>query len=104
MAFARVYAEFARQGITDRVVFTGSGKLGFPEAALMAFALGCDTVNVGREAMMAIGCIQAQKCHTGRCPTGVATQSAWRQRGLVPDVKAIRQTSSIAVSQATKVS
>jgi hypothetical protein len=40
--------------------------------------------------MMAVGCIQAQKCHTGHCPTGVATQSKWLQRGLVPDVKAIR--------------
>ena len=32
-------------------------------------------VNVGREAMMAIGCIQAQKCHTDHCPVGVATQN-----------------------------
>ena len=34
------------------------------------FALGCDMVNVAREAMLAIGCIQAQKCHTDTCPTG----------------------------------
>ena len=43
--------------------------------ALLAFALGCDMVNVGREAMLAVGCIQAQRCHTGRCPTGVTTHS-----------------------------
>jgi glutamate synthase domain-containing protein 2 len=90
MAFARVYAEFARAGITDNVVFTGSGKLGFPEAALMAFALGCDTVNVGREAMMSIGCIQSQRCHTDRCPTGVATQRRWRTAGLDPASKSER--------------
>jgi hypothetical protein len=47
-------------------------------------------VNVAREAMLAIGCIQAQKCHTDTCPTGVATQNAWLARGLVPDVKAER--------------
>jgi glutamate synthase domain-containing protein 2 len=47
-------------------------------------------VNVAREAMLALGCIQAQRCHTGRCPTGIATNSAWRQRGLVPEVKADR--------------
>jgi hypothetical protein len=47
-------------------------------------------VNVAREAMLAIGCIQAQKCHTDTCPTGVATQNAWLARGLVPDVKAVR--------------
>ena len=42
----------------------------------MAFALGADMVNVGREAMLAIGCIQSQRCHTDHCPTGVATQNA----------------------------
>ena len=43
--------------------------------ALHALALGCDMINVGREAMLAIGCIQAQRCHTGSCPTGVATNN-----------------------------
>jgi glutamate synthase (ferredoxin) len=90
VGFARVYAAFAEQGVHEDVTFIGSGKLGFPETAALAFALGCDMVNVGREAMMAVGCIQAQKCHTGRCPTGVATQSPWLQRGLVPEVKAVR--------------
>ena len=47
-------------------------------------------VNVGREAMMAIGCIQAQRCHTGHCPTGVATQSSWLSRGLNPSDKSVR--------------
>lgn len=40
--------------------------------------------------MMAIGCIQAQRCHTGHCPTGVATQNPWLMRGLVPTDKAAR--------------
>ncbi|MDA0353015.1 MAG: FMN-binding glutamate synthase family protein [Chloroflexi bacterium] len=90
LGFSRVYAEFAKRGIADDIVFIGSGKLGFPEEALLAFALGCDMVNVGREAMMSIGCIQAQRCHTGRCPVGVATQSQWLMRGLDPEVKSAR--------------
>jgi glutamate synthase domain-containing protein 2 len=90
MAFARVYREFAEQDMAHRIVFVGSGKLGFPETALLAFSLGCDMVNVGREAMMAIGCIQAQRCHTGHCPTGVATQSKWLMRGLDPELKSAR--------------
>ncbi len=45
-------------------------------------------INVGREAMLAIGCIQAQRCHTGHCPTGVATQGRWLMRGLDPTEKA----------------
>jgi len=90
VAFSRVYRVFAEAGLTDRTVFIGAGKLGFPGQALLAFALGCDGVNVGREAMLAIGCIQAQRCHTDRCPTGVTTQSKRRQRGLDPADKSVR--------------
>jgi glutamate synthase domain-containing protein 2 len=90
IAFSRVYRIFAEAGLSDDVVFTGAGKLGLPENALLAFALGCDTINVGREAMLSIGCIQAQRCHTGRCPTGVTTNSAWLQRGLDPALKSVR--------------
>ncbi|MBM3659789.1 MAG: FMN-binding glutamate synthase family protein, partial [Actinobacteria bacterium] len=90
VGFSRVYRVFAEAGLTDRVVFIGAGKLGLPGQALLAFALGCDGVNVGREAMLAIGCIQAQRCHTDRCPTGVATQSKHRQRGLDPTDKSVR--------------
>src|SRR3954465_8150371 len=55
LGLARVYSAFARRGIADQVVFIASGKLGFPEAALLAFALGADMVNIAREAMLAIG-------------------------------------------------
>jgi len=90
LGFARVYSTFARAGLAEDVVFIGSGRLGFPDSALFAFALGCDMINVGREAMLAIGCIQAQRCHTGRCPTGVATQSRWLMHGLDPQLKSSR--------------
>ena len=53
-------------------------------------AMGCDMINVGREAMLAVGCIQAQLCHTGKCPTGVATQNKWLMRGLDPTDKSVR--------------
>ncbi len=90
LGFSRVYRIFAERGISDRVVFVGSGKLGFPETGLLGLALGCDLVHVAREPMLAIGCIQAQRCHTGRCPTGVATQSRWLARGLDPLDKGAR--------------
>ncbi|MEX1218554.1 MAG: FMN-binding glutamate synthase family protein [Acidimicrobiales bacterium] len=88
--FTRVYRCFAEAGIADDVVFIGSGKLGLPESALTAFALGCDMVNVGRTALFAIGCIQSQRCHTDRCPTGVATQNPRLARGLDPADKGVR--------------
>jgi glutamate synthase domain-containing protein 2 len=90
VGFSRVYASFAERGLQDDVVFVGAGKLGLPDNAVVAFALGCDMVNVGREAMLAIGCIQAQKCHTDHCPTGVATQNRWLARGLDPTLKSVR--------------
>jgi glutamate synthase domain-containing protein 2 len=90
MGFSRVYGTFAELDLTDRVTFIGSGKLGLPENAAVAFALGADMINVAREAMMSIGCIQAQKCHTDRCPTGVATQDPWLTHGLDPVSKATR--------------
>jgi glutamate synthase domain-containing protein 2 len=90
LGFARVYTEFARRGLHEDVVFIGAGKLGLPDNAIVGFALGCDMVNVAREAMLAIGCIQALKCHTDTCPTGVATQNAWLEHGLDPGLKSVR--------------
>jgi glutamate synthase domain-containing protein 2 len=89
-AFARVYRTFAARGLQDDVVFVGSARLGLPENALFALALGCDMVNVGRTAMFSIGCVQAQRCHTGKCPTGVTSHAPWLQAGLDPAEKSDR--------------
>ena len=90
LGFSRVYTAFAERNLHEQVVFLGAGKLGLPDNAVVAFALGCDMVNIGREAMLAIGCIQAQKCHTDTCPTGVATQNRWLSHGLDPELKSVR--------------
>ncbi len=89
-AFPRVYSLFKEKSIDKDIVWIGSGKLGFPDRTIIAFAMGCDLVNIAREAMISIGCIQAQKCHMGDCPTGVATQSRWLEAGLNVDDKAKR--------------
>jgi glutamate synthase (ferredoxin) len=90
LGFSRVYSIFAQHGLHEQVTFIGAGKLGLPDNAIVAFALGVDMVNVGREAMLAVGCIQAQKCHTGKCPTGVATQDKRLAYGLDPTSKSAR--------------
>src|SRR3954447_22994263 len=90
LGFASLYPLFVAAGLAEEVVFIGAGRLGFPDEAIVALALGCDMINVGREAMLSIGCIQAMRCHTDRCPTGVATQSAWLMRGLDPTLKSTR--------------
>ncbi len=90
VAFPRVYRAFLGEGMADRVAWIASAKLGFADRAIVAFCLGADLVNVAREAMLSVGCIQAQKCHTGHCPTGVATNDPRYQHGLVPGVQAER--------------
>lgn len=95
--FAHVYEIFQKQDLTDKITFIGGGKLGLPSQAMMAFALGCDLVYVAREPMMAIGCIQAQKCHTNGCPAGVATQSKWLQAGINVEQKSIRMKNYLEI-------
>jgi glutamate synthase domain-containing protein 2 len=53
-------------------------------------ALGADWCNSARGFMFSLGCIQAQTCHTGHCPTGVTTQDPHRQQALVVPDKAER--------------
>lgn len=90
VGFSRVYPIFQQAGISEEIVWIGSGKLGFPDRAAVAIAMGCDIVHIAREAMMSIGCIQAQKCQTGKCPAGVATHDKWLQGGLDVPLKAER--------------
>ena len=88
--FTDLYRLFQNKGLSERIVFIGSGKLGFPAKAAMAFAMGADIINVAREAMMSIGCIQAKICHTNKCPSGIATQNKWRQNGINIPLKSER--------------
>jgi glutamate synthase domain-containing protein 2 len=77
-------------GLRDRVRLGCAGKVvtAFDIARMMA--LGADWCNAARGFMMALGCIQAQTCHTGNCPTGVTTQDPLRERALVVPDKADR--------------
>ena len=77
-------------GVRDRIRIGASGKIvtGFDIARVLA--LGADWANSARGFMFALGCIQAQACHTGHCPTGVSTQDPVRQRALVVEDKATR--------------
>ena len=77
-------------GLRDRVRLGASGKLVSSFSILKMIALGADWANSARGFMFAIGCIQAQACHTNRCPVGVATQDATRARALDVTDKAER--------------
>ncbi|NNC81403.1 MAG: FMN-binding glutamate synthase family protein [Acidimicrobiales bacterium] len=94
--FASVYRAFADRSIHNDVVFLGAGHLGLPTEAQVALSMGVDGIGVAREAMLAVGCIQAQKCHNGHCPTGVATQNPRLTRGLDPTDKSVRLANYVA--------
>jgi glutamate synthase domain-containing protein 2 len=77
-------------GLRERVRVGCAGKVvsAFDMARMMA--LGADWCNSARGFMFALGCIQAQACHTGHCPTGVTTQDVQRQQALHVPSKAER--------------
>ena len=77
-------------GLRDRIKVGASGKIITAFDIAKTMAMGADWCNSARGFMFALGCIQAQSCHTGACPTGVTTQDALRQRALVVPTKAER--------------
>ena len=76
--------------LRDQVRIGASGKIISAFDIARCCALGADWCNSARGFMFALGCIQAQACHTGTCPTGVTTQDPARQRALVVPDKAER--------------
>ena len=77
-------------GLREQVRIAASGKIVTAAEMAAACALGADWCNSARGFMFALGCIQAQRCHTNTCPVGVTTQSRRLQRALVPEDKAER--------------
>ncbi|SET67188.1 FMN-binding glutamate synthase family protein [Paracoccus homiensis] len=76
--------------LRDRIKLIASAKIITAFDICRISALGADGVNMARGFMFAIGCIQAQACHTGKCPTGITTQDPDRYRALVVPDKAAR--------------
>lgn len=74
-------------GLRDEIKIVASGKLVSAFDLARTFALGADIANMARGFMFAIGCIQAQACHTGRCPTGVTSQDPGRYHAINVDEK-----------------
>lgn len=77
-------------GLRDEVRIAAAGKVVSAFDIARALALGADWCNSARGFMFAIGCIQAQACHTNHCPVGVATQDKTRMRALNVDHKSAR--------------
>jgi glutamate synthase domain-containing protein 2 len=85
-----VHAALMGANLRNQIRLGASGKITSAFDMARVMALGADWCNAGRGFMFAVGCIQAQQCHTDRCPTGVATQDPMRQRGINVPTKAVR--------------
>lgn len=77
-------------GLRQQIKIGASGKMISAFDIASTFALGADWVNSARGFMFAVGCIQAQSCHTNQCPVGVATQDQDRQKAIDVPTKAER--------------
>ena len=77
-------------GLKHEVRIASAGKVHSGAGMAMAFGMGAEWCNAARAFMFALGCVQSMRCHDDTCPTGVATQDASRQRGLVVTDKAER--------------
>ena len=76
--------------LRERIKIAASGQITTGFGMALNMALGADWCNAARGFMFALGCVQSQKCHTDKCPTGIATQDPRRQRAIVVEDKASR--------------
>nr|WP_241265511.1 FMN-binding glutamate synthase family protein [Streptomyces boncukensis] len=77
-------------GLRERIRIGASGKVATGADIVKRLIQGADYTNAARAMMFAVGCIQAQRCHTNTCPVGVTTQDPRRVRALDVADKALR--------------
>src|SRR3990170_1698 len=89
-ALPRVVDSLLQSDLKDRIRVVAAGKLVTSARAAWALCVGADFVVTARGFMFSLGCIQALRCHTNTCPTGVTTHNKRLQRGLVVEEKFLR--------------
>lgn len=89
-AWIFVHSALRGVGLREQVKLVASGKILTGFDMLRALAIGADVCASARGMMLALGCIQALRCNTDRCPTGVATQNPALAKGLVVGGKSVR--------------
>jgi len=89
-ALPRAVDALLQADLKSRIRVVAAGKLVTSAKAAWALCVGADFVNTARGFMFALGCIQALRCHTNTCPTGVTTHNKRLQRGLAVEEKYLR--------------
>ncbi|MDE8349440.1 MAG: FMN-binding glutamate synthase family protein [Acidocella sp.] len=85
-----VVALRAEHGLKERIRILAAGKLVTPDKVAWALCMGADFVSSARGFMFALGCIQAMKCGSGNCPTGVTAVNPKLIAGLNAMDKGVR--------------
>jgi glutamate synthase domain-containing protein 2 len=80
------------EGIRNRASLVCAGGIRSSGDVIKAIALGADAVYIGTAACVAMGCHLCQKCYTGKCNWGIATQDPTLTRRLNPEVAVQRLT------------
>ncbi len=90
LAIAVVDERLRKEGIRNRASIIASGGFRSSADVIKAIALGADAVYIGTAALVSLGCHLCQKCYTGKCNWGIATQDPYLTKRLNPEVGAKR--------------
>ncbi len=91
-AIAAVDSRLRAEGIRHKASLVAAGGFRSSADVLKAIALGADAVYIGTAALIALGCHMCQKCYTGKCTWGIATQDPYLKKRLNPEIGARRLT------------
>ncbi len=86
LALAAVDSRLREEGIRNRASVVVAGGIRSSADVVKAIALGADAVYIGTAALVALGCHVCQKCYTGKCNWGIATQDPYLTKRLNPEV------------------
>lgn len=92
LALTAVDQRLREEGIRHRASIIVAGSVRSSSDIIKAIALGADAVYIGTAALIALGCHLCQKCYTGKCNWGIATQDPYLTKRLNPDIGQKRLT------------
>nr|WP_174590855.1 glutamate synthase-related protein [Methanocella conradii] len=96
LALAAVDDRLRQEGIRNQASLVVGGGIRQSADVIKAIALGADAVMIGTAALVALGCRICQKCNTGNCSWGIATQKPHLVSRLDPEVGAQRLTNLLS--------
>ncbi|MCW4054953.1 MAG: glutamate synthase-related protein [Candidatus Bathyarchaeota archaeon] len=86
LAIAQVDQRLRKERIRNKASLIAAGGIRSSADIIKAIALGADAVYIGTAALVAVGCTVCQKCYTGKCPWGIATNDPWTAKRVNPDI------------------